>query len=200
PPRHRRLRDLAAAPAHIAHLRAHELTESRTRDHPELTDPVAAAARLDRRAGLGAVAVTVLAAVDELVLDLDLSAGSRLLERDLHGHGHVAAVRTAARAASERVAAAEERVEDVAERAEALEVRAEAARGEALVAVAVVHRAALRVGQDLVCLRGLLELLLGLRVVPVHVGMEFPRKRSERLLDLALVGVPRHTEHLVGIA
>jgi hypothetical protein len=144
--------------------------------------------------------VAVLAALDQLVVDLDLRAGRRLLERDLHRDRHVAALRGTARGAPEGVAAAEERVEDVAERAEALEVRREAARREALVAVAVVGGAALGVGEDLVRLGGLLELLLGLGVVPVHVRVELARERAERLLDRALVGVPRHAEHLVGIA
>ena len=69
--------------------------------------PVAAAAlaRLDRRAGLGAVAVAVLAAVDGLVGDLDLGAAVGLREVDLDGHGDVAALaRAGARAAAERAA------------------------------------------------------------------------------------------------
>src|SRR5205823_13077932 len=100
---------------------------------------------------------------------------------------------------AERIAAAEERVEDVRERAEAAEPRPEAARAEALVSVAVVHRASLGIGQDLVSLGRLLELLLGLRIVFVHVRMKLAREPAERLLDLLLVGVPGHPQDVVRI-
>ena len=95
---------------------------------------------------------------------------------------------------------AEERVEDVGERAEAVRLRRVPARVEALEAVAVVGRAALGVGEDLVGLRGLLELLLRLRIVPVHVRVELARQAPERLLDLRVVGVARDAEHVVRVA
>src|SRR5205814_3923768 len=108
----------------------------------ELSRAAAAPAGLDRRAGLCCVAVAAVADVHGVVLDVDLAAVSRVLQRDLHRHGHVAALHgAAARAAeppgAERVAA-EEGVEDVGEGAEALEVRGEPARLETVVSVAVV--------------------------------------------------------------
>ena len=115
----------------------------------------------------------------------------------------VAALDPAAAAAAERRAervAAEERVEDVGERAEAVRLRRVAARVEPLEAVAVVGRAALGVGEDLVRLGGLLELLLGLRVVAVHVRVQLAREPPEGLLDLGLVGVAGDAEHLVRVA
>ena len=66
--------------------------------------------------------------------------------------------------------------------------------------VAVVGRAALGVREDLVGLRGLLELLLGLRVVRVDVGVQLAGEPAEGLLDLGLVGVAADAEDLVGIA
>ena len=66
--------------------------------------------------------------------------------------------------------------------------------------VAVVQRAALRVGQDLVRLRRLLELLLGLGVVLVDVRVQLARELAERPLDLALVRLPRDAEYLVVVA
>ena len=57
--------------------------------------------------------------------------------------------------------------------------------------VAVVGGAPLGVGEDLVGLGGLLELLLGLRVVRVDVGVQLAREPAEGLLDLLLVGVAR---------
>ena len=67
-------------------------------------------------------------------------------------------------------------------------------------AVAVVGRAALGVGEDLVGLGGLLELLLGLGVVGVDVGVQLARELAEGLLDLLLGGVALDAEHLVGVA
>jgi hypothetical protein len=144
----------------------------------------------------------VLARPDDVVLDVHLSVDRGLGQRDLDRHRHVAALhRAAPAAASEHVAgAAEERVEDVGERSEALERRLEPARGQTLMAVAVVDLAPLRVREDLVRLGQLLELLLGVGVVAVDVGMQLARLRAEGLLDLPLVGVPRDPEDLVGVA
>ena len=55
-------------------------------------------------------------------------------------------------------------------------------------AKAVVAAALVLVAQDFVGLGRLLELLLGVGIVAVDVGMELARKASERLLDLPLVG------------
>jgi hypothetical protein len=68
------------------------------------------------------------------------------------------------------------------------------------VAVAVVDAAPLGIGQHLVRLGRLLELLLGLGVVLVHVRMQLAGEPPERLLDLTLVGPARDAEHLVVVA
>ena len=67
-------------------------------------------------------------------------------------------------------------------------------------AVAVIDLAALGVGQDLVGLGGLLELLLGVGIVVVDVGMQLARELAKGLLDLGLVGVAADAEHLVAVA
>jgi hypothetical protein len=145
----------------------------------------------------------VLAGVDGLVLDGDLGASGSIGERHLRRHRDVPSLHRApgrgAERRAERIAAAEERVEDVRERAEATEPGLEPARPEPLVAVAVVHGAPLRVGQDLVGLGGLLELLLGLRIVLVHVRVQLASELAEGLLDLLLVGVPGHAKDVVWI-
>ena len=64
----------------------------------------------------------------------------------------------------------------------------------------VVGPAAVRVGEDLVGLGGLLELLLGLGVVAVDVRVKLARERSERLLQLGVLGGSLDAEHLVGVA
>src|SRR5437763_495775 len=74
-----------------------------------------------------------------------------------------------------------------------------AARAQALEAVAVVGRLALGVGEDLVGLGGLLEVLLG-GLGRVDVGVQLAGELAEGLLDLAVVGVARDAQDLVGIA
>src|SRR5205807_3266300 len=195
-----RLGDAPVTAASIADGRAHQLSERRPRDRTKLAGSAAARARLDRRARLGAVAVAARAGLHRVVLDVLRNRGGGLLERDLHADRRVAALHRAAAPAAEQRIAAEEGVEDVRERAEALEARREAARLERLVAVAVVQRAPLGVGQDLVGLGRLLELLLRLRVVLVHVRVELARELAERALDLTLVGVARDAKHVVVVA
>jgi hypothetical protein len=97
-------------------------------------------------------------------------------------------------------AAAEERLEDVGHGAERVEVRGIAAAAQALVAVAVVGGAAFGIREDLVGLRRLLELVLGLRIVAVDVGVELTGEPSERLLDRGVVGVAGDPQHLVVVA
>jgi hypothetical protein len=68
------------------------------------------------------------------------------------------------------------------------------------VAVAVVRGAALGVREDLVGLRGLLELLLRLGVVRVDVGVQLAGQTAEGLLDRLVVGVAADAEDLVRVA
>ena len=82
----------------------------------------------------------------------------------------------------------------------ALEVRRVAAGAQAFVAVAVVRGAALGVREDLVCLRGFLELALGVGVVRVDVGVQLSGEAAEGFLDLLLACVARDAENLVGVA
>ena len=67
-------------------------------------------------------------------------------------------------------------------------------------AVAVIHRAPLGVGQDLMGLRDVLELLLGLRILAVHVRMELARDAAKGALDLGRLGIAGEPEHVVGVA
>ena len=182
-------RDAAVAAAHVALDGAHDLPERRAGDRLQPPGAAAARARLDRRAGLRAVAVAALAAGDRVEAHLLRGAVRGLLERDVDGDRHVAALDGhPAPAAAER-AGAEERVEDVAERAEAGEVRRRvAARAQAVEAVAVVGRLALGVRQDLVGLGRLLEVLLG-GLGGVDVGVQLAGQPAEGLLDLGVVGV-----------
>ncbi len=193
-------RDLALAAADVARLGAHHLAECRAGNGLKLARAAAALAGLDRGAGLGAVAVAALARLDGVEGDLDLRAARRLLERDLHLHAHVAPLHRARPAGPAEGVAAEERLEDVGERAEAVRLRRVPARVQAIPAVAVVDDLALGIGQHLVRLGGLLELLLGRRVVSVHVGVQLVRERTEGLLHLPLVSAPGDAEHLVGVA
>ena len=64
----------------------------------------------------------------------------------------------------------------------------------------VVLLALLGVGEGLVSLADLLELLLGALVAGVLVGVEVPGELAERLLDVVLRGVLGHAERLVEVA
>ena len=92
--------------------------------------------------------------------------GERLGERDLGARADVA---TAGRAAAARLLAeerlTEEGAEDVREVAEVEVGRRETAAAEALAPVAVVGRAALRIGEHLVGLGRLAEALLRVRLL-----------------------------------
>ena len=162
------------------------------------TWPCAAAglAGVDRRARLGAVAVAVLASRDRLEGDLALDAGEHLGERRSRPRRRCRRRTPGPRAAAaEQVA--EQRVRPAAEerprgcpRSLPAGVRRPAAAAQALVAVGVVGAPALGVGEDLVGLGGLLELLLRLGVVAVDVRVQLAGERAERLLDLGLARVP----------
>ena len=195
--------DLALAVTDVAGLLADELAEGRARDRAQPARPRRSASRSRSACPAPPVAVTALAGVHQVVGHLHGVSARGLLERDLHLHAHVAALHAPGAAAErpgERVATAEEGVEDVGEGAEAVCRGGEATGLEPLEAVPVVGGPALGVGQDLVGLRGLLELLLGLRVVAVHVRVELAGERAERLLHRALVGVATHAQHLIRVA
>ena len=193
---------LAVAAADVAGDRARHLAERRAADGLQHAVAAAAVAGRDRRARLGAVAAAALAAVDDLVADVDRRARGRLLEVDLDRDLGVATGARPDGAAAEATttAATEERGEEVVDRAEAVEVRALPAAPQAIVAVTVIRRALVGVRQDLVGLGGLLELLLGLRIVAVDVRMQLARELAKGLLDLGLVRAAADAEHLVGVA
>src|ERR1700741_2125423 len=67
-------------------------------------------------------------------------------------------------------------------------------------AIAVVQRTPIGIGEDLVGLGGLLELLLRVGGVGVDVGVQLARERAKRLLYLLLGGVARESENLVWVA
>src|SRR5206468_3459384 len=156
----------------------------------------ASGAGLDRRAGLGAVALAVVTPVDRLVGDLEGPAGRGLLEVELDRSGDISPRCRAALPTT----APEERLEDVRDRSEGVEVRAVATRAEAVMTVAVIGRPAVCVREDLVGLGALLELGLGFGVVGVDIGVELAREATEGLLDLAGVRVSTDAEDFVGIA
>jgi len=67
------------------------------------------------------------------------------------------------------------------------------------VAEGVIGAPALGIGEDLVGLGRLFELLLGLGIVGVDVGVELPGEAAEGLLDLSVGGAPldRRVENAV---
>jgi hypothetical protein len=204
-----RLGGAPLAAADVAGDLPDDLPERRARHRLQDACAAAALARDDRRPGLGAVAVTDLAAVHRLEAERHRRAARGIGERDLGADGDVGALHRAhpsgpgpgpgAEAPAE-AAAAEERLEEVGDRAEALEVRGEPALAQAVVAVAVVGGAPLGIREDLVGLGRLLELLLRVGIVPVDVGVQLAGEAPEGLLDARVVGAAVDAEHVVGIA
>jgi hypothetical protein len=96
-----------------------------------------------------------------------------------------------------REAAAEERAEQIVEEGEIHEaLGVEALSRDGLVAVAVVARPPVVVGEHLVGLRDLAEARLGIGRLG-DVGMQLAREHAEGLLDLAVGCVAAHAEQLV---
>ena len=89
--RARLLRNLARATAPLAGPRAHELAKGRLADPPDLTAAATLLARMDRRAGLGAVSATPLARHHGVERELAGRPGEDLRERDLDLCGDIAA-------------------------------------------------------------------------------------------------------------
>ena len=170
------------AVADVADHRAHHLPERRTRHRLQLSGAAAALAGLDRRSRLGAVAVAVLTALDRLEGDLHLRAVGSLDQVDLDRDRDVGARRrpgASADAPPPKNASNRSPIEPNASKLGAYPPDL-----ESLVAVAVVGRASLGVGQDLVGLGRLLELLLGVGVVRVDVGVQLSGQLAKGLLDL----------------
>ena len=200
-----RLRQPALAAAGGAGAGPHHLAE---RDPRDLAHLAAAAARLagpNRGSRLGTVAPAPLAGRGRLERDLPGGPGENLGEAHFHLRRKVAAARRPGPAepeqlAEQRVAAAKEGGEHVLEAPEGVRSRCPAARAQAVVAEGVIGAAAVGVGEDLVGLGRLLELLLRLRIVLVDVRVQLARQLAKRLLDLALAGAPVHAEDLVVVA
>jgi hypothetical protein len=136
-------------------------------------------------------------------VDLDRVAEDRLLEVEFEFVAQVGAaeyLRPAATSTTEDVA--EDVAENVAEGVTRIETGATATTHavHARVAELVVGRALLRIGERLVGLLGLLELVLGLVVARVAVRVELHGEAPIRLLDVGLRRRARHVEDLVVIA
>src|SRR5581483_1248498 len=132
-----------------------------------------------------------------------LGAARRLLELDLEVVAQVVAAPRARAGAS--APGAEEVAEDVGEDfLEALgELEAEAAALRTLeggVAVAVVLRAPLGIGEHLVGLVDLLEALLGGLVARITVGMVLDGEAAVGFFEFLLAGAARHAEDFVVVA
>ena len=149
-------------------------------------------------------------------------AGGNLLQRHLHAYAQVAAATlpwlpasaaraSAAHAGCSAEAAEASAAEDVAElgedvlhreaaRAEAAKAAAGEALGTHVVAELVIFLTFLRVGEDVVSLRRLLEFLLGGLVAGVAVGMVFEGKLAVGLLQVVGADVFVNAKDLVVIS
>src|SRR5262249_35672012 len=132
--------------------------------------------------------------------DLDLRLESRrgVLEGDLQLVLKVLAPRGSR--PTPAAAAGEEVLENVLEERSESGVAESGAAAGARGAEAVEVSALVRIGQDGVRLVDLFELLLGVFVAAVAIGMVLHRELSVGLLDLGLAGPAIDAEHLVVVA
>src|SRR5229473_1668535 len=203
--------DLARALARLArvgdHLAGPLAMAARPRDleeplrEPQLARAVAGRALLGPRSGLRSRATARVAALVPRDLHLRLGAEGGFGEADLQVVAEVgpAAARGPAAASAAAEDVAEDPLEDVVDvrAAESLVERAGAEPAGGLVAEAVVAGALLRVGEHLVRLGDLLELLLGLLVAFVLVGVELDGELAEGALQLLRGAGPFDAEHFV---
>src|SRR5258706_1988376 len=159
--------------------------------HAHLAGAAAGRAGLGLAAGARAAAFARLARGHAGNADLGLEAVRRLLQRDLEVVAQVGAAEhgraSAAGAAAEDLA--EDVAEDVAEAAHAGGARAGRMRIDAGVAELVVGRALAGVGENLVGLLRLLEVVLRLRVVRIAVRVPLHRQPAISLLEVLLRSV-----------
>mmetsp|Transcript_8074 Transcript_8074/g.15670 ORF Transcript_8074/g.15670 Transcript_8074/m.15670 type:complete len:339 (-) Transcript_8074:288-1304(-) len=200
--------DLAAAVA----VRAGLLDAEEALAHVHRAGAAAGAAGLGAGAGLGTGAAAGLAAFPARDADLRFLAAGSFLERDFHRVAEVAATvdllagRTAPRTGSPAEDVSKDVAEGLREAAKAFRTGATPPGAhvgvDAGMAVLVIGRALLRVGQHLVGLLGLLELLLGLLrpVALVAVGVVLHRQLAVSLLDVVFRRVLGDAEDFVVIA
>ena len=161
-------------------------------------------------AGLAAAALAAFAALHARHLNIGAHAEHGVLETDFQIVADVlAALRArappaaAAAALAEQVAEAEEIAEDVAEIGELLGVEAGRTAARALhsgVAEAVVSGALLRIAQDAIGLAAFLELLFGVGIVGIPIGMKALGELAVSGLQFRIGGLLADTEYFVIIS
>ena len=165
--------------------------------HAHLTVAVAGLALADL-AVLRTAAIAMVAVDLGRHLDLPADAEHGLLQVQLHD---VAQVGSAPRTATPAATAAENVAEDVAENVADIAETGAAATAHAVLeggmAVLVVHRALRGIGQYLVGLLGLLELVLRHRIVRAAVRMIFHRQPAEGFLQFGFADAALDAQHLV---
>src|SRR6202142_2041390 len=167
--------------------------------HAHLALPVAGVAGLGRGTLGRAGSLAGLAFGQGGNLDFGLGAEHRPLQIEFELIAQIGTakhLRASPLPAGENIA--EHLAENIAERIAGAEAAA-AAASEAGVAELIVYRALLRVGQHLVGLLGLLELVLGLRVVGVSIRMKLHGQAAIGSLYFRLGRTSRQIEELVVI-
>ena len=175
--------------ARDARRRGDDLAQDGTAYLAHLAGAAAHVAARGMRAGLATRALAARARDREADVDGGGGAERGLAEVEVHHRFGVGRARGARLPATAERIAAEERVEEVAE-PERIAGRATGwptrRRARAVFAEDVVAATALGVAQRLVGLTDFLEPRLGLRVVGIVVGVELPRERAVRALDLVV--------------
>ena len=196
--------DLADARAHRARTRRHHLAEQRPLHGLDLALAVAGVAGGRSGVAVGALALAHVAEDRGVHGDVLGDAGRALRQVEPHPQQRIGSRPDPSDGPAGTAAATEERLEHVAKTTEtgAAETAAEAvacARALQRIATEVDDAALLRITENLVGRRDLLELSLR-RLVGVDVGMQFARELAVRALDLRIARTLAHTEQTVIIA
>src|SRR6185437_8488609 len=179
--------------ARAAAVRARLLDREDAVLHAYATVPAARGTR-GQLAVFGTRAVAVVAVDQRRHLDLLVDAGHGFFEVELQ---QVTQIRTACRAPSAAENVRENVAEDVADIAERRTAAAPCAVFECGVAVLVVHRAALRIAQDFVCLLGFLETILRVRIVGTTIRMVLHCQPAKGLFHFLVARAARDAEDFV---
>ncbi len=195
------LDDLAAAVT----VRTCLLHREKALTHLHLAGAVAGRAGLGTAAGVGTGAVTDFTVNQSRHLDLLGDPAYRLFQRQLHGVTQVGATGRATTGTT--TATAEDVTEyvtkhvgEVGTAAKATVATATLARVDTGMAVLVVTGTQVGIGQDLVGFLDLFELLFGCGITLITIRVILHGQALVRLLNLAIVGIFRHTQYFVEIA
>jgi hypothetical protein len=170
---------------------------------------VAGRTRDGARTRFGASAVTLIAAIELLELNLLFNTESRFLKCDLH---IVAQIRATMSIFCARAYTAEKRLEDSATESAAAKdftenverivkaAETDTAWRKRSVAVPIEGSSFLRIHENVISFAKFFEFLLGVRVIRIFIWMKLDGELAVSAFDLLFGGVPANPKHFIVVA